>query len=128
MNYLLDTHTFIWLDDDPSQLSSVVATIIADKDNTIFLSHISVLEMQIKINRGKMSFPLPLEQKVDQHLRVNQTVLLNLRLKHIYRMAGLPLHHGDPFDRLLIAQGIQENMPILSRDAQFAKYPVRVIW
>ena len=128
MKYLLDTHTFIWLDDDPDRLSTAAAKLIADKTHTILLSHVSIWEMQIKINARKMSFPVSLAQKVQQHLDVNQTILLPIALSHIYRMAGLPLYHGDPFDRLLIAQAIEEGTPILSHDAQFSKYPVTVIW
>jgi len=128
MRYLLDTHTFIWLDGDPDRLSSAVKNLIADKTHTILLSHVSILEMQIKIGIGKMAFPVSLAQKVQQHLTMNQTNLLPITLEHIYQMSGLPLHHSDPFDRLLIAQAIEEGTPILSRDAQFSKYPVTVIW
>ncbi len=128
MNYLLDTHTFIWLDDDRDRLSEAVMALISDETNTILLSHVSILEMQIKINIGKMSFPVTLEQKVAQHQQVNRTTLLPITLKHIYKMSGLPAHHGDPFDRLLIAQAMEDDLPILSRDSQFTKYPIRVIW
>ena len=63
------------------------------------LSYVSVLEMQIKINVGKMSMPVPLAQRVQQHLDINQTTLLPITLDHIYRMSELPLYHNDPFDR-----------------------------
>jgi len=128
VRYLLDTHTFIWLDNEPDRLSIAVEKLIADRTHTILLSHVSVLEMQIKINREKMSFPVPLAQKVQQYVESDQLTLLPITLNHIYRVSSLPLHHGDPFDRLLIAQAIEEGTPILSRDSQFAKYSVTVIW
>ena len=128
MRYLLDTHTFIWLDGEPNRLSSAVTSLIADKTHTIMLSYVSVLEIQIKINVGKMSMPVPLAQRVQQHLDMNQTTLLPITLDHIYRMSELPLYHNDPFDRLLIAQAIEEGVPILSRDPQFSRYLVTVIW
>ena len=128
MRYLLDTLSFIWLDSEPNRLSPAAATLIADKTHTIMLSFVSVLEMQIKINVGKMSLSLPLAQRVQQHLDMNQTTLLPITLGHIYQLSELPLYHNDPFDRLLIAQAIEEGVPILSRDPQFSNYLVTVIW
>jgi PIN domain nuclease of toxin-antitoxin system len=128
MRYLLDTHTFIWLDDGSEHLSTTVKNLIAVKTNTILLSYVTIFEMQIKIGVGKMAFPVSLAQKIQLHFTVNSTELLPITLNHIYRMAELPLHHGDPFDRLLIAQALEEGVPILSRDSQFSKYPITTIW
>ncbi len=101
---------------------------MADMSNTILLSHVSIWEMQIKINLGKMKFTTPLPQKIARQQASNRIVLLPVILEHIYQLDGLPRHHGDPFDRLLISQAIYEGMPILSHDSKFASYAVHVIW
>jgi PIN domain nuclease of toxin-antitoxin system len=128
MRYLIDTHVFIWLDSDPTQLSIQAADLITDEANTLLLSHASIWEMQIKVQAGKLRFTPSLEAKVRTQTEQNRLTLLPIELPHIFSLDRLPSHHRDPFDRLLIAQAMNEQLPILSHDPVFRSYPVRVIW
>jgi PIN domain nuclease of toxin-antitoxin system len=128
MKLLLDTHTFIWWDSDPSKLSLQVLTLCQDPANQLVVSVVSIWEMQIKVHLGKMNLALPLTDLVDQQLKTNNIYLLPVTLAHVLRLGTLPLHHKDPFDRLLVAQAIEEDATILSRDAIFASYPTRLVW
>lgn len=125
---LLDTHTFIWMDSSPQRLSSRVASICQDSDNTLLLSIASIWEIQIKILLGKLTLPTSLSELVQNQIAVNKVRLLPIELKHILRLDGLPNHHKDPFDRLLIAQVLVEQAVFLSNDPQNAAYPVTVVW
>lgn len=129
MRILLDSHTFIWWDDyDVSRLSPNALAACQDKGNMLLLSAASIWEMQIKIQLGKLKFSIPLHQKIiGQHKR-NKLKILPIRLNHIYTLEKLPHHHKDPFDRLLIAQAVHENIPIVSHDSEIAKYSLKVIW
>lgn len=129
MRILLDTHSFIWWDDNAiSHLSSNALAAIQNKNNTLHLSLASIWEMQIKMQLGKLNFTLPLREKVIGQQRTNHLQLLSIRLSHIYTLEQLPFHHRDPFDRLLIAQALHENIAIVTHDSEFAKYAVNIIW
>ncbi|MBC8099871.1 MAG: type II toxin-antitoxin system VapC family toxin [Armatimonadetes bacterium] len=128
MRCLIDTHTFIWLDTQPERLSARVATFIADDFNTIFLSHISIWELQIKIQLGKLQLSKSLVDSLETQRQNNQLELLTVELAHILTLDKLPFHHRDPFDRLLIAQAMAEGLPLISRDSVFSQYPIKVIW
>jgi PIN domain nuclease of toxin-antitoxin system len=125
---LLDTHAFIWWDNDKSQLSQPALDACLDQSNTLFLSIASIWEMQIKIQTGKLSFTIPLEQRIIEQTRINGLKILPIRQKHIYTLAVLPDHHRDPFDRLLIAQSIYEKMTLISHDAQIKQYSLQLLW
>lgn len=111
MRVLLDTHTFIWFVTDSPRLSVIVRRLIENENNEKLLSTASVWEMAIKQSTGKVSFGLPFREFIEQQLSLNSIELLNINLDHIDVIATLPLHHRDPFDRLLIAQGIVEKIP-----------------
>ena len=128
MNYLLDTHTFVWMDSHPDKLPDTVSQIIGDMNTTIYLSLVSVWEMQIKYQIGKLDFQKSLSQIMIEQIHQNKLSLLHIRLNHIFGLSRLPLHHRDPFDRLLIAQSRTEKMPLLSRDSAFSAYDVQTIW
>lgn len=123
----MDTHTFIWYDDEPTRLSSKALSLIDDKANTILLSLVSIWEIQIKLQLGKLNLRAPFKQVIEEQ-QANQIELLPIEVSHILAVGQLPLHHRDPFDRLLIAQAQIENIPLLSHDPIFAAYPVQVIW
>lgn len=128
MNLLLDTHIFIWWDDDYTRLPPALLTALNDPANSIYLSLVSIWEMQIKIQLGKLRFSIPLAQKVrDQRIR-NGTQLLPIAEAHIYGLDALPHHHRDPFDRLLIAQANAEKMVLATHDSQFNLYSVTTFW
>lgn len=128
MNILLDTHTFIWWDTEPKQLSARALTLCRDPKNQLILSVVSIWEMVIKIQIGKLQFTKSLAEMVAGQQKTNQLVLLPIRLEHALAVESLPLYHKDPFERLLIAQANVENMIILSRDTQFTSYEVQVEW
>ncbi len=128
MSFLLDTHTFIWWNLNPPPLPTRILTLLVDPQNTILLSLVSVWEMQIKLQVGKLTLPAPLAEIIEKQRQDNQIELLSITLPHILALESLPLHHRDPFDRLLIAQAQIEDVTLLTHDAVFAQYPVRVIW
>ena len=128
MKYLLDTHTFIWLDSDPDKLSAAVTSLCSDPQNQLYLSIASVWEMQIKIQLRKLKLPTSLAKTLEEQQTANRLLLLPIELTHILGLAALPDHHKDPFDRLLIAQANAEKMPLISDDPQIAKYSVTVVW
>jgi PIN domain nuclease of toxin-antitoxin system len=128
MRYLLDTHTFIWLDSIPTNLSVNVASICKDPSHVLFLSIASVWEMQIKLNAGKLILPKPLSEITEWQQQNNSIQVLPVNLSHIFALEKLPSHHRDPFDRMLIVQAQLEDLIILSRDGEFAQYPIKVIW
>jgi PIN domain nuclease of toxin-antitoxin system len=128
MNLLLDTHVFIWLSLAPEQLSEPVTDLLMDKKNLWFLSLASVWEMQIKGQLGKLSLNLPLPELIASQQQTNGLQLLPIELYHIFMLENLPQFHRDPFDRLLIAQAITEQIPLLSIDTVFDHYPVQRLW
>ena len=128
MKHLLDTHTFIWMESDPDKLSSIVSTAIRDLNNTLLLSTASVWEIQIKTQTGKLKFPR-LASKIAARVQMQQIQILPIELEHIFAIDQLPLlNHRDPFDRLLVAQALYQNWPILSHDPLIAQYPITTIW
>lgn len=128
MKLLLDTHTFIWWDSDPSKLSTLVRDLCQDPANSLVLSVASVWEMQIKVQLGKLIFDSPLADMVSSQQRVNGVEVLTITLKHVLALSDLPQHHKDPFDRLLIAQAIAERAVLLSHDWKFREYNIDVRW
>ena len=128
MILLLDTHTFIWYVTDNSRLSNQVLEFINDENNEILLSIASLWEIAIKQNLGKLNFNQPFEIFITQQLNLNDFSLLDIKISHVTVVATLPLHHRDPFDRILIAQALVENIPILSADKIFDAYPIRRVW
>ncbi len=128
MKLLLDTHTFLWWDSDPSQLSPRVLELCYDQNNILILSVISVWEIQIKSQLGKLKLHMPLAELVTSQRDRNNLQLLSAKLDHILAIDSLPFHHKDPFDRLLIAQANIENAVLLSKDRAFSAYSVQVIW
>ena len=126
MKVLLDTHTFIWAITDERRLSPRARTLIASSE--LWWSVVSLWEAIQKAQVGKLSLPLPAGPMLTGELSSNHVRLLPVSLSHVLRVEELPLHHRDPFDRLLIAQSIEEGWPIVSADPWFARYPVDVIW
>lgn len=126
MRQLLDTHTFIWFVMGNPRISSEVREQIENNEN--LLSIASVWEMAIKHSSGKLSFELPFMVFVKQQLSVNNFGLLDINIDHIAVIATLPFHHRDPFDRLIIAQAMVEQLPILSADTAFDAYAIERFW
>ncbi|PHV62792.1 type II toxin-antitoxin system VapC family toxin [Cyanobacterium aponinum UTEX 3222] len=128
MKILLDTHAFIWWNLTPEKLSLNGLNLIEDKENIIYLSIASVWEMQIKISINKLHFDNPLSQIITKQRNINNLQILSIELEHIWELKNLPLHHKDPFDRILIAQAMIEKIPILTIDSIFHNYSINTIW
>jgi len=125
---LLDTHSFLWFVGGDSSLSIAVRLLIEDADNVVLLSAASVWEIAIKVSLGKLHLEQPFDVLIPQQLLVNHIELLGITLQHTAMVARLPFHHRDPFDRLLIAQAIVEQIPVITRDPAFDAYPVQRLW
>ena len=129
MRYLLDTSVFLWYVSEHPKLGSHLISIIGDRRNTVHLSIVSIWEAAIKFNVGKLDLVTPpFSAWIDRELAANSFDLLEITIPHLKQYADLPLHHRDPFDRLLIAQSIVEDIPVLSGDASFDHYPVQRVW
>jgi len=129
MNILLDTHVFIWLDTEPEKLSKIALELCSDESNQMYLSMASIWEMQIKNQLGKLSFEVSIAEMVRIQQQDNELQILEIQLEHIYRLSDLSRYHNDPFDRLLLSQSLEENMPIISADTKFEQYDdVTVLW
>ncbi len=127
MKSLVDPHVLLWWAAFDENLSQRAREIIEDAGNEIFFSTASAWEISIKYRLGKLVLPLTPEVYIPELLENNQIQVLQLYLYHALALCSLPLLHKDPFDRMLIAQSILENMPIISMDGQFSKYGVDVI-
>ena len=127
MKLLLDTHIFIWWADQPEKLSHAALSALQEEANELLLSVASVWEMQIKIQLGKLKLSVPLKELVKTQQETNQLNLLPVELKHVLALDALPFHHKDAFDRLLMAQSIEEELTLVSADSQFSAYSVRLL-
>ncbi len=125
---LLDTHTFIWWVDDSPKLSQKAKKLITDIRNECYLSLVSSWEIAIKCSIGKLHLTLPVREYVPQHMAVNSFKQLPISFRHISRVETLPLHHRDPFDRLLVTQTMEEKLILISADMAFDLYEVERIW
>ena len=124
MRLLLDTHALLWALADSDELSADARAAIIDPDNQILVSATSAIEIAIKRSLGKLEAPDNLMEAVEE------TGLLPITVDFATasRLARLPFHHRDPFDRLLIAQALAEDVPIVTRDRAFEPYPVTTLW
>ena len=127
MKLLLDTHIFIWWADQPEKLSPAALSALEDEANELLLSVASVWEMQIKIQLGKLKLSLPLKDLVKNQQETNDLTVSPVALPHVLALGALPFHHKDPFDRLLIAQSIEEDLTLVSADSQFSAYSIKLL-
>jgi PIN domain nuclease of toxin-antitoxin system len=98
------------------------------EDNENFVSVVSIWEIAIKYGIGKLNLEIPFDDFIDRQITPNGIQLLDIKLEHLKVVSTLPLHHRDPFDRLLIAQAIVEDIILISTDRVFSLYPVRLMW
>jgi PIN domain nuclease of toxin-antitoxin system len=127
MKALLDTHTFLWAITEDSRLSPRARQVFT-ANSSLWLSVVSVWEILIKVRTGKLTLPEPTGPYLVKELTKNQIEILPLNLDHVLRIEKMQLHHRDPFDRVLIAQSLEESLPIVTSNPQFEKYPVELIW
>ncbi len=128
MRVLLDTHAFLWWVADDPKLGKRVRRQIEAAKTPCFLSVASCWEMAMKIGLGKLRLPEPLEKFVPDQLAANGIDLLPIEFLDAAAVAKLARHHGDPFDRLIIAQALRNGLTIATADRVFAKYDVRRVW
>jgi PIN domain nuclease of toxin-antitoxin system len=126
MKVLLDTHVFLWGIAEESRLSQRVRSLLPSVQT--WFSVASVWEILTKVRIGKLSLPHPTGPFLTSRLAANGVRILPITLDHTLRIESLELHHRDPFDRILIAQSIEEKLPLVTSDPHFERYPIEVIW
>ena len=127
MRVLLDTHAFLWWTHEDSRLSAPARKAIADAADA-FLSVASCWEIAIKTGRERLTLPKPVDRFIPEQLGLNSFQLLQIDLDDVARVAMLPHHHRDPFDRMLVAQALNDELTIVSADPVFLKYGVKRVW
>ncbi len=127
MKVLLDTHIFLWAISDYARLSSRAGEVIRDSDNEVLVSIASAWEIAIKVGIGKFVMPVPLAPYLQRQLVKHRIGVLSIQLSHLAMLEKLPLHHRDPFDRLLVAQCLEEDATLITVDSQLQRYPVRIV-
>jgi PIN domain nuclease of toxin-antitoxin system len=128
MRILFDTHAFIWWDSEPEKLSPQVLDLCQNRENVLLFSVVSAWEIQIKAQLGKLKFTLPLAEVIENQQQTNHLEVLPIALPHVLVLDRLPMHHKDPFDRLLLAQARVEEAVLVSNDPVFATYSNKIVW
>jgi len=123
MNLLLDTHIFIWWCDNNQQITPSLRAAIEEADK-VFVSMASAWEAAIKVSLGKLRLPLPFPEGIE----ASGFHVLPIAFLHADRVASLPRHHGDPFDRMLIAQAQVERLTLVTADPHLKPYDVPIVW
>lgn len=120
---LIDTHTLIWALCEPEKLCSDAQKLITNLNNKVFISIASLWELQIKKSLNKVTLPNDFIIQLKKH----GYAILSINHEHILVLDTMPMFHRDPFDRILIAQSIYENVPLITNDSEIAKYDVQII-
>lgn len=126
-NYLLDTHTLLWFLGGDKKLSDSAKAVLSDTNNSATVSIASFWEIGIKMSIGKLELSATLEELV-QATRQQSIEISPIRPEHIFKMMTLPLHHRDPFDRIIIAKTIVEKSILVSKDEIFRMYECELFW
>lgn len=128
MKLLLDTQAFLrWVEGTPA-LGRRARAAVANPDNEVLFSIVSCWELAIKLSLGKLKLAQRLDRFIPEQLRLNGFSLFAVELRHVVGVADLPFHHRDPFDRLLAAQALQDQLAVVTTDRVFRKYGVTVVW
>lgn len=125
---LLDTHVWLWLNGDPERLNEEARGALADPENDLFLSAASTWEIAIKHAAGRLELPAPPAQYIPTRLAENNVRPLPIQHGHTLAAAELPLHHRDPFDRMLVAQARQEGLHLATGDERLRAYDAPILW
>ncbi len=128
MRLLLDTHTLIWFVLNNPRLSTTARALIFNPANDILISPATYWEIAIKVSSSNYILNEPYDDFIKRAIEGNNMAILPIEPKHTSALIGLPYHHRDPFDRLIIAQAIVEGIPIVGVDAKFDDYPVTRLW
>ncbi len=128
MNFLLDTHTFLWFLSDDKQLSPKAKKTIEHSGYTKYVSIVSLWEIAIKMNKGKLELAMPFSDLLQQ-MDSNGFEILPVSFQHTLALCDLEHHHGDPFDRMIIAQSLTQQYILISKDKSFKKYAnLQLLW
>jgi PIN domain nuclease of toxin-antitoxin system len=124
MKFLLDTHALLWWLSDDSQLGRQARELVEDPGNDVLVSMVSLWEIAVKTRIGKLQADI---KEITDAVQQEGFTLLDIAVTHLLTLAGLPVHHRDPFDHLLIAQAITEGATFISENGNTARYPVRMV-
>ena len=127
MKYLLDTHAVIWYFDDSPKLSEKIKEIIDNSENNICISSVSLWEIAIKINIGKLDVDFTLDELLIE-IKENDFDILQIEDEYLQELSSLPFIHKDPFDRFIIATALAEDLTIITADENIQKYDVSWAW
>lgn len=128
MKLLLDTHALIWFCEGNTKLTTPARAALENGDNDLYYSIASIWELAIKVQLGKLRMSAALEPRFRRSLERAGIRALAIEYAHAARVSTLPLHHRDPFDRLLVAQAMLEQMALVSHDTALDQYPVNRLW
>ncbi len=128
MNVLLDTHAFLWAITGDERLSETARETFLNSANRLFFSAVSMWEICIKISLGKLSLKRGWLKKIQNELMINAVQWLPIEMSHCAELTKLSFHHRDPFDRMLIAQAMVEDLLLLSRDKRLSAYGIERLW
>ncbi len=128
MNLLIDAQALLWAAERPERLTSRAREALIGRDHTRYLSDVTCWELAIKQGLGKLTLGGTVAEFVSEQSEALELGPVGIRREHIYALSRLPLHHGDPFDRLLIAQAIVEGMTIVTSDRAIMRYAVETLW
>ena len=127
MRYLLDTHAIIWYFDNLSKITPTAEEIINNNDNNIYISSVSLWEIAIKLNLGKLTVNFTFDELLDD-IRSGDFNILQIEDDYLKSLSSLPVIHKDPFDRLLIATALAEDLTVITTDENIQKYDVSWVW
>ncbi len=127
MAYILDSHTLLWFVSGDKKLPKSVKEIIKDIKQPCFISAASLWEITIKQQIGKLILEISLKE-LFEFIDRNQIEIIPINFDHLQKLAKLPIHHSDPFDRMIISKAITEDLIVITRDKEFEKYKVNLIW
>jgi len=125
---LLDTHILLWSALEPEKLSRKTLDIIENQEKSLVISTASVWEIVTKVSIGKLNIPMDIEAFIRTTLSRLNARIIDITLDDTLGIGSLPLHHKDPFDRILISQSRNREIPIITKDAQISRYDVEIIW
>jgi PIN domain nuclease of toxin-antitoxin system len=128
MRILLDTCAFLWLLTDDPQASELAKEIFLKEDNELLLSAVTGFEIAVKYSLGKLRLAEPPKEFITNRINANALTELPVSMTHALILQNQPLHHKDPFDRLLVAQAMVNQIPLLSADQQLSAYDINRLW
>ncbi|ANV83712.1 twitching motility protein PilT [Picosynechococcus sp. PCC 7003] len=128
MKLILDTHAFLWFINGSDRLSPTARELIEDPNNQRYLSIASLWELSIKVSINKLKLGMSLIDLVEREVKGNDMEVFQINPHHLEKLSQLSFYHKDPFDRLIIAQSLVEDIAIITQDFQFIQYSVRILW